>query len=246
MSDLATSAVVTELAAALGSLAPRGVRVGARAIDPADEATLHPMEAAIVASAVAKRRREFATGRALLRSLLATDSPVTVLTSRAPSLPAGVVASLAHDDVVAVAAVSDDPSVGALGVDVERVGAVDPSLTDTICRPEEFGLDPTWVFVAKEALYKAWSTLGGPILRHHDVLLHPIDPDGDGGSGRVDLRVDFRGEVVGGGAVAPAGESPGGSAGGSAGVRRTFTGRSTVGGGRIVALVVVAEHDGRR
>ncbi|CAB4586451.1 MAG: 4'-phosphopantetheinyl transferase [Actinomycetes bacterium] len=228
----ASSVFVAELAAALGALAPGGVRVGARAIRADDEAALHPVEAAIVASAVAKRRREFATGRALLRSLLATDAPVTVLTSRAPSLPAGVVASLAHDDVVAVAAVSDDPSVSALGVDVERVAAVDPSLADTVCRPEEVGLDPTWVFVAKEALYKAWSTLGGPILRHHDVLLHRIGPEG-GGAGD---RTDFRGEVVG--AVAPAD--------GSLGVRRTFTGRSTVCGGRIVALVVVADHDGPR
>lgn len=213
-SDLIAAAA--DLSRALGDLAPAGVRVGAAVIDAADEARLHPEEAAIVASAVAKRRREFASGRALLRSLLGVDGPVTVLASRAPSLPAGVVASLAHDDEVVVAAVNTDPAVIALGVDVETEGAVGADVADVVRRPEERELDPTWVFVAKEATYKAWSTGGGRILRHDEVRVVP------GADGRFTATV-----------LDPTPE-----------VGREFTGRSAVAGGRVVALVVVARQDG--
>ncbi|MFN8020214.1 MAG: hypothetical protein U0Q03_01690 [Acidimicrobiales bacterium] len=168
-----SAAAVDAVDAALRALAPSSVRVGARTIDAADEAGLHPDEAAIVAGAVAKRRREFATGRALLRSLLGTDGPVTVLATRAPAVPAGVVASLAHDDELAVAVVSTDPRVVAVGIDVEPEGAVDGEVAAVVLRPEEHGLDPTWVFVVKEAVYKAWSTTGGRMLGHDDVRVTP-------------------------------------------------------------------------
>ena len=181
----------------LGELAPATVRIGAAPIDPADEARLHPDEAAIVASAVAKRRREFASGRALLRRLLGTDGPVTVLASRAPQVPAGVAASLAHDDEVVVAVVSTDASVAALGVDVEPVGAVGDDVADAVRRDEERELDPTWVFVAKEAMYKAWSTGGGRFLRHDEVRVVP----GEGGAFTATVVAEGR-EFIGRSAVA--------------------------------------------
>ena len=142
------------------------------------------------------------------------SQPVTVLTSRAPQLPAGVVASLAHDDEIVVAAVSRDPSVAALGIDLEIVGAVGSDVADAVRRPEERDLDPTWVFVTKEATYKAWSSLGGRFLRHEDVLVTDI------GDGRFDALVIDE--------------------------HRSFTGRSALVGGRVVALVVVIGHDERR
>jgi 4'-phosphopantetheinyl transferase EntD len=166
---VAADDIASALARLHPSVADGGVSVGAAAIDPADEARLLPQEAAIVASAVAKRRREFASGRSLLRRLLDTDEAVTVLATRAPQLPSGVVASLAHDDEIVVAAVSRAPSVRALGIDLEPVGAVDGEVADAVRRPEERDLDPTWVFVAKEAMYKAWSSQGGRFLRHEDV-----------------------------------------------------------------------------
>jgi 4'-phosphopantetheinyl transferase EntD len=214
-SSQAARASADDIASALARLHPSvltgEVRVGASAIDPADEASLLPEEAAIVASAVAKRRREFASGRALLRRLLDTDQAVTVLVSRAPQLPSGVVASLAHDDEIVVAAVSRTASVRALGIDLEPVGAVDGEVADAVRRPEERDLDPTWVFVAKEAMYKAWSTQGGRFLRHEDVSI----TDTGGGS--------FVATVLDAG--------------------RSFTGSSTVVGGRVVALVVDIGHD---
>ena len=66
----AASAISNALAMLHPAATDGSVSVGAAAIDPADEQRLFPEEAAIVANAVAKRRREFASGRALLRSLL--------------------------------------------------------------------------------------------------------------------------------------------------------------------------------
>jgi 4'-phosphopantetheinyl transferase EntD len=99
-------------------------------------------------------------------------------------------------------------------------------------RPEERDLDPTWVFVAKEATYKAWSTGGGRILRHDEVLVVAgadgrftatvVDPDPEPGpESRPDARTESQPDA-----------------------RREFTGRSAVAGGRVVALVVVARQDG--
>ena len=207
---VAADDIVSALARLHPSVADGAVSVGAAAIDPADEARLLPQEAAIVASAVAKRRREFASGRALLRRLLDTDEAVTVLVSRAPQLPSGVVASLAHDDEIVVAAVSRAPAVRALGIDIEPVGAVDGEVADAVRRPEERDLDPTWVFVAKEAMYKAWSSQGGRFLRHEDVSV----TDTGSGSFVATVLAD----------------------------ERSFTGSSTVVGGRVVALVVVIGH----
>lgn len=147
------------------------VAVGVRMIDRVDEAQLHELERAIVAGAVAKRRAEFASGRVLLRSLLATNEPVTVLSTRAPSLPAGVVASLAHDAVFVVAAVTTDRWIAALGIDIEPVDAVTADIVSTVLRDDERDIDPTLAFVAKEATYKAWSSLGGRVLDHLEVQL---------------------------------------------------------------------------
>lgn len=156
----------------LAQMAPRGVATGVLAISDAHLASLHPEEAAIIATAVPKRRREFATGRALLRSLLpAGAGPVMVLTSRAPRIPDGVVASLAHDGEVVIAAVGHAWSAASLGVDVERVGAVDSQAAVVIRRGDEADLDPTLVFVAKEAAYKAWSNSGGSMLEHHEMRI---------------------------------------------------------------------------
>ena len=40
-----------------------------------------------------------------------------------------------------------------------------------ILREDEVGLDPHLAFNLKEATYKAWSTLGGPLIDHHDVRI---------------------------------------------------------------------------
>jgi 4'-phosphopantetheinyl transferase EntD len=159
-----------------------GARVGVRAIEPADAAHLRPEEAEALAGAVASRRHEFASGRALLRRLLAADVAMPVGADRRPVLPDGWTATLAHDAELVCAVVHPALSTGGtrctIGVDTERVGAVAPDLASTVLRHDEAWLaalpDGTTIgFCLKEAVYKAWSNAGGRFLEHHDVRLLP-------------------------------------------------------------------------
>lgn len=159
-----------ELGEALRLIAPCGVRTGWRRIDPSDLAHLHPAERAAVAHAAPRRRAEFATGRVLLRELSGTTGPILVGPDRAPLLPPGVCASLAHDDELAIAAVAGAGHM-TLGLDVEPAVPLDPPIAQLILRPDEQGLDAHLAFTLKEAAYKAWSRLGGGLLEHHDVRL---------------------------------------------------------------------------
>ena len=163
--------LVERVDVALQSLAPPWVRTGVRAIDPADESSLWPAERTAVARAGTVRRVEFATGRALLRSLIGHDTEIPVGPDRRPHLPEGVTGTLAHDGAVAVAAITVQRSCSALGVDIEPTTVLDEDLSRTIRRPEERHLDAHLVFVLKEAAYKAWSSLGGRMLDHWDVTV---------------------------------------------------------------------------
>ncbi len=157
---------MTELDEALRALAPATVRTGSRCIDDADLGQLTPSEQAAVQRAVAKRRREFATGRVLLRELLGRPDAIPVDARRAPVWPAGFCGSLAHDDRYAVAAVTDDPAIRALGIDVEPTVPLGRDLAALILRQDEGALDAHLAFSLKEAAYKAWSGLGGRLLDH--------------------------------------------------------------------------------
>jgi enterobactin synthetase component D len=156
---------------ALRALAPPTVRIGSRCIDPADLARLEPVERAAVERAVAKRRNEFATGRVLLRELIGCRGGIAVAESRAPRWPPGFCGSLAHDHGCAVAAVTDDRSIRALGIDVEPTAPLAPDLARLILRADESGIDAHLAFSLKEAAYKAWSATGGRLLDHHEVRL---------------------------------------------------------------------------
>lgn len=158
------------LDAGLQAVAPEGVRVGWRLISDDDVRSLHRVEVLAMERAVPKRRREFASGRALLREMIGTVHAIPVGIDRAPVLPVGVAASLAHDDVYAVAAVADSFD-SALGIDVESSSALDDEMSAMILRPDEHGLDAHLVFALKEAAYKAWSSCGGRMLEHHDVRI---------------------------------------------------------------------------
>ncbi len=162
---------IDELRAALQELAPQGVATGARAIDAVDLATLLPAERAAIANSVAVRQREFATGRALLRDLIGSPLEIPIGPSRAPILPAGLTASLAHDRSVAIAAVSRDPRVAAIGIDLEPATPLDDSMARVILRDDEVGIDAHLAFTLKESAYKAWSNAGGRLLEHHEVRL---------------------------------------------------------------------------
>jgi 4'-phosphopantetheinyl transferase EntD len=163
--------VEAQLRTALDSLGSPAVRLGCRRISSTDVLELHEVEAAHIRRAVPERQREFASGRVLLRALMGNDVAVPVAPDRSPVLPDGVRASLAHDREFAVAAVSRDASVLALGIDLEPTTPLEPDLATLVMRRDEPGIDPHLGFTMKEATYKAWSALGGRVLDHADVHL---------------------------------------------------------------------------
>jgi 4'-phosphopantetheinyl transferase EntD len=156
--------------AALRSIAPDHVLTGSRRISDDDVLLLLAEEAAAVARAVPRRKREFATGRVLLRSLIGITSAIPIGPDRAPVLPPATAASLAHDHVHAVAAVARGVDV-ALGVDVEPAVPLASDVAALVLRADERGVDAHLAFTLKEAAYKAWSRCGGRMLDHHQVRL---------------------------------------------------------------------------
>ena len=106
-----------------------------------------------------------------MRELVGRPCTIPVAPDRSPVLPAGIRASLAHDREFVVAALSTDPGVLAIGIDIEPATALEPGIARLVLRPDEIGLDAHRAFTMKEAAYKAWSRLGGRMLDHHDVRL---------------------------------------------------------------------------
>ena len=141
----------------------------ARSVSAGDEKTLHPIERRQLSGASDARRREFASGRALLRSLIGDDVAIPIGTDRRPVLPSGVRASLAHDRDVVVAALSRSDHIEAVGIDVEAVEQLSAAEAAVIVRPDEGELEPMLAFALKEAAFKAWSNTGGRMLEHHDI-----------------------------------------------------------------------------
>ncbi len=176
---------------ALCELAGPGVRSGVARVIDGDPDRLAPLERALLGRAHERRRRELAAGRQLLRSLMGVDVAVPRAPSGGPAVPAQFVASLAHDPELVVAVVAEAASVGALGLDIEPRAVLDVATATVVLRPDEAGLDPCLAFVLKEAAYKAWSSLGGRFLEHHDVR---VDVDGQAFTATVHPdRVAIRG-----------------------------------------------------
>ena len=161
---------------ALAGLVPPVVLTGSLRVDPALVDQLLPDELAAVSRAVTARRSEFATGRALLRHLTGSDGAILVAPDRSPVLPPGWVASLAHAGSVVIALASDDPEIAALGVDLEPEGPMTADEVAIVRRDDDPPLDGRAAMVLKEAAYKAWSGLGGPLIDFHDVRLE-VDDD---------------------------------------------------------------------
>ncbi len=145
--------------------------MGVRAVSLHDADLLAPDERLFTTSMSDVRRAEFASGRALLRDLTGAAGPIMRRPNRAPDLPAGVVGSLSHDRRYAVAVITRRSDVSAIGIDVEPTGgaALSDAEATLIVRADDVVPSALAAFVMKEATYKAWSVLGGPMLEHHDV-----------------------------------------------------------------------------
>jgi 4'-phosphopantetheinyl transferase EntD len=175
----------------IGRILPSGV-AAAEVFDDAAEASLFPEETAVIAEAVDKRRREFASGRLCARRALAElgmpDVPVPRGVRGAPRWPPGVVGSITHCAGYRAAAVAPADHVVAIGIDAEPCETLPSGVLDAVSLPAERtrlrGLSERapghWdrlLFSAKESVYKAWFPLTGRWLGFEDADV-TIDPDG--------------------------------------------------------------------
>ncbi|MGI5520053.1 4'-phosphopantetheinyl transferase family protein [Micromonospora sp. CA-259024] len=157
------------------------------------EVALFPGEAALVAGAVEKRRREFATVRHCARTALAQLGypPVAVLTGARgrPIWPDGVVGSMTHCEGYRAAALAHADVLAAIGVDAEPHAPLPEGVLDAVSLPAErdhlaalTAGSPrvAWdrlLFSAKESVYKAWFPLAERWLDFSEADLR-FDPAG--------------------------------------------------------------------
>jgi 4'-phosphopantetheinyl transferase EntD len=172
------------------AILPAGAAV-AEARDDDSPVDLFPQEEAIVARAVEKRRREFASGRGCahraLERLGIPAAPVAAGERGEPLWPAGVVGTIAHCRGYRGCAVARATHLLTIGIDAEPNEPLPQGLIGDVARPEELGplgelarADPAvhWdrlLFSAKEAVYKAWYPLAQRWLGFEDAALS-FDP----------------------------------------------------------------------
>lgn len=166
---------------------PAAARFAHVALSPEPPAP-HPDEArALGPRAVAKRRREFAGGRAAARAALGAlgfDPPPPVPTSadRAPVWPEGIVGAITHTRTDALAAVAHRAACGGLGLDLEHLGGLRRL---DVARQVADETERAWigadlrrllaVFSAKESIYKALYPRHGRYFGFGAVTLAPTD-----------------------------------------------------------------------
>ncbi|MFI8879262.1 4'-phosphopantetheinyl transferase [Streptomyces sp. NPDC055243] len=178
----------------LGSLlAAVSVTVVETREDPVDP-FLFPEEADVVARAVDKRRREFATVRQCARAALAELGvpavPILPGPKGAPRWPDGIIGSMTHCAGYRAAVVARSSAVTSIGVDAEPAAPLADEgvlalVADEGERTALAGLgarhpDVPWdrlLFSAKESVYKTWFPLTGRWLGFEDARLD-LDPDG--------------------------------------------------------------------
>lgn len=127
-------------------------------------------EAALMAKAVDKRRREYTAGRVLARraaqKLGLGAIEVLPRDDRSPAWPVGIVGSITHTRGHVAVALARADTVRGLGLDVEQAEPLKHRLWDMICTDEDRAMLAKYpepersrlakiVFSAKEAAYKA-------------------------------------------------------------------------------------------
>lgn len=139
------------------------------------------------------RRIEFALGRRAASEALKElghrhDAPLSRV-DRLPAWPRGVIGSISHtrigETTYAVAALSTDPTLVGLGVDIEGIRPISERVINRIAQPDE----RAWieqadserraitVFSAREALFKALSPLYAQPMLYSETELLWIDAE---------------------------------------------------------------------
>lgn len=134
--------------------------------------------------ATTARAREFAAGRAAARMAMELlghgPRPILQGDDRAPIWPAGLTGSITHTARDALAVVTDDPAIRALGLDMEPALPLEPDLWRMICTQEDLlwlaSLGPSQrghfaklIFSTKEAFYKAQYQISRTLIDFQDV-----------------------------------------------------------------------------
>jgi 4'-phosphopantetheinyl transferase EntD len=147
-------------------------------------------EETLIASAIDKRRREFAAGRIYARHALQELGhpavPILPGPSRAPQWPKGFVGTISHSESICAAIVARTTEISSIGLDIENDGPLGSDLASLVCCPVELsqrsgietrtGIDlPKLLFVIKEAFYKAYHPVTGSFLEFLDVEVC-VDP----------------------------------------------------------------------
>lgn len=150
-----------------------------------------------LASAVPKRRAEFAAGRHVAALALARYGCLTPVERRAdgaPGWPSGFVGSISHAGGLVVAAVARTDAQRSLGIDIEQIVSEDLSreLAARVLSPAELELltaalpsAPPQVlftlgFSAKESLFKCLYPLGQEFFDFDDARIVRLQLDSDG------------------------------------------------------------------
>lgn len=159
------------------------IRVLSSLIDARFVPSLTEREALLVAKAIDKRKREFATGRHLARQALAHfgvhDAELMNHTDRAPIWPEPVHGSISHCDTRAVVAVMPKHA-GTVGIDIEHRQELKRDLWKSVFLEREVasldamessirGRMALVLFSAKEALYKAQYPLTQTYMGFHEL-----------------------------------------------------------------------------
>ncbi|MFJ9538550.1 4'-phosphopantetheinyl transferase [Streptomyces sp. NPDC101225] len=182
--------------------------------DGGEYAPLYPEEAAVVARAVPKRRREFALARACARRAMdklgVPPQPLLPGERGAPVWPPGLVGSMTHCDGYCAAALARAADLASLGIDAEPHQPLPEGVLEAVALPTETqrlrrlaGERPGvhWdrlLFSAKESVYKAWFPLTGRWLDFTEADIEvSVGPDAPLHGGlRAELLVP--GPLVGG------------------------------------------------
>lgn len=167
------------LSASLAALAPPGVIVDHRLIRSGDEHALFAEEVDAFRNSAVRVRRASGAARIVARGLLERMGRKGVALPKSPAgppiWPSGIVGSLAHSSMVAVAAIGTADCVSGLGIDVEPAEALPADLLDLVTTSREratINSDPfggRLFFVAKEAVYKAVFPQDRCFLEHREV-----------------------------------------------------------------------------
>ncbi|MEW2303507.1 4'-phosphopantetheinyl transferase superfamily protein [Streptomyces sp. NPDC006655] len=182
--------------------------------DAIHEAPLYPEEAALVARAVPKRRREFSAVRACARRAMeklgVPPQPVLSGARGAPRWPDGLLGSMTHCEGYCAAALVRATDLVSLGIDAEPHAPLPEGVAEAVLLPAEKQRldrlaagrpDVHWdrlLFSAKESVYKAWFPLTGKWLDFMEADIELVPEPGERPHGTLRARLLVPGPEVGG------------------------------------------------